>query len=219
MKFCTLVILILGIVSSMAVQAKRAERWDMSIQMLGNFSEKSNGSNGSSVDIDSAVGMAFGGSYHVNEHLQFGADLSFFYPDYKATINVEGGGQQTVDSELDVFNGHLFGAWNFLPGPLTPYVRGGLGWTYIDSNIATSDVPSGVCWWDPWYGYICSQYYDTYDDTFFTYGMGAGLRYDIGEQLFVSGGFDHYELVGDGLGSSPDFDLWRIEFGWRLPSW
>ena len=67
MKFCTLVILVLGVVSSMAVQAKRAERWDMSIQMLGNFSEKSNGSNGSSVDIDSAVGMAFGGSYHVNE--------------------------------------------------------------------------------------------------------------------------------------------------------
>ncbi|WP_111495009.1 MULTISPECIES: outer membrane protein [Marinobacter] len=199
--------------------ADRAGTWDFSVQMVGNLDETSRGDNDSRLDIDSDLGLAFGGAYHATEHLQFGVDLTFLNPDYEARFNIDGGGTRTVKTELDVFNTHIYGAWNFMEGPLTPYVRAGLGWTYIDSNIISSDVPVGVCWWDPWLGYVCSATYNTYDDTQFSYGAGAGVRYEFGEHYFVQAGFDHFELTDDDLGASPDFDVWRIQFGWRVRYW
>lgn len=210
--------LLLILLFPLAAQADRAHSWDFSAQLIGNFHASSNGSRDARLDVDSSVGLGFGGGYNVNEHLKLGAELSFLYPDYTATINVDGGGREQINAELDVFNGHLYGAWNFLPGAFTPYVRAGLGWTYVDSNIVSNEVPGGVCWWDPWWGYICSGFYDTYDDTRFSYGAGFGLRYELDRHYFVQGGIDHYEMSGDALGASPAFDLWRVQFGWRFPN-
>jgi opacity protein-like surface antigen len=64
-----------------------------------------------------------------------------------------------------------------MPKTLSPYFVGGVGWGWFDSNIATGDV-SGVCWWDPWYGYICNAYPETYGSDAFVYRAGAGLRFD-----------------------------------------
>ncbi|WP_168203195.1 outer membrane beta-barrel protein [Marinobacter fonticola] len=200
----------------MAVQAERTAAWDLSVHLLGNFHESSKGSNGSSLNIDSSVGLGLGGGYNFSEHLKLGAELSFLSPDYTANITVDGGAQQKIESEMEVFNGHLYGAWNFLEGPLTPYVRAGLGWTYVNSNIVSNEVPMGVCWWDPWWGYICSGFYDTYDDTRFSYGGGLGMRYELDNQYYIQGGVDRYEMSGEGLGASPNFELWRLEFGWRF---
>lgn len=207
----------IGALFSLSAQAERTDSWELSVQLLGSFHESSDGSNGSRVSIDPSAGIGFSGGYHFTEHFKLGAELSFMAPDYTATINVDGGSRQKIDAEMDVFNGQIYGAWNFMEGPLTPYVRAGLGWTYIDSNIATTEVPVGVCWWDPWWGYICSGFYDTYDDTRFSYGGGLGLRYEVDRQFYVQGGLDHYEMTGDKLGSSPDFGTWRVEFGWLFP--
>lgn len=214
-KFASVCILA-GLLFPLSVQAERTHSWDMSVHLLGNFHESSEGDNGSELNIDPSIGLGFDGGYNVNEHLKLGAELSFLSPDYTATIGVDGGMRQRIDAEMDVFNGQLYGAWNFLQGPLTPYVRAGLGWTYIDSNIVTSDVPAGVCWWDPWWGYVCSEFYNTYDDTRFSYGGGLGVRYDLDRQYYIQGGVDHYEMTGSGLGSDPDFGIWRVEFGWRF---
>lgn len=196
--------------------AERAEHWEVSLQMIGNVDESSSGSNGSRLDIDSDIGIALGGAYHVTEQLELGVTMSFLSPEYKATINVEGDGPQVIKADMDVFNGNFYAAWNFMKGPFTPYVRAGLGWTYLDSNIVSSDVPITACWWDPWWGYICSNFYDTYDDTRFTYGAGLGLRYQFEEGVVLKAGYDHFRMEGDGLAADPDFDLWRLEVGWMF---
>jgi len=221
MKLYTiLLVCLVTTLSSMAATAgSRTGSWDMTVQLLGNFHDTSRGDNGSKLTIDPTVGLGFGAAFNFSEHLQLGGELSFISPDYTATLNADSGGVQAIDAEMEVINGHIYGTWNFMEGPLTPYVRAGLGWTYVDSNIVSSDIPIGVCWWDPWWGYICSDFYDTYDDTRFSYGGGVGVRYEISREYFVQGGVDHYELSGGGLGASPEFDLWRIEFGWRFPTW
>lgn len=198
--------------------ADRAGRWEASAQIIGSSSESSGGEMGSGLDVDSDIGFAFGFAYNFNEHFAMGMDFSFLNPDYEATIETEDGDTITIDHEMDVFNGNLYGTWNFMEGPFTPYVQAGMGWTYIDSNVADG-LPSTGCWWDPWWGYVCANFYDTYDDTSFSYGAGAGLRYEFGNGMFVKGSYNVMELDGGGDGADPSFDLWRLELGWQLGGW
>jgi opacity protein-like surface antigen len=97
-------------------------------------------------------------------------------------------------------------------------VQAGLGWTYIDSNVSDGRPTTG-CWWDPWWGYVCADFYDTYDDNRFSYGAGAGLRYEFRNGMFVKGSYNLLELDGEGNGADPSFDLWRLELGWKLGGW
>jgi hypothetical protein len=195
-----------------ATAADRAGRWEGTIQIIGNLSEDSNGDNGSGVDIDSDVGFGAGVAYNFNDHFAAGFDLNYLSPDYDATLILDGGGSVSVSQELDVFSGMFSGTWNILPGQFTPFVELAAGWTYVDSNIADGRPTTG-CWWDPWWGYICAEFYDTYDDTTFTWGAGAGLRLEF-DQMFVKGGYSRVELDTDG--ADPSFDLWKIELGWLL---
>ena len=39
----------------------------------------------------------------------------------------------------------------------TPYVTGGIGYAFIDTNIPDSP-PQTACWWDPWWGYVCDTF-------------------------------------------------------------
>ena len=52
------------------------------------------------------------------------------------------------------------GSYNFSEKEFTPFVTGGLGWTYIDTNIPTG-LPENICWAYPWYGYYCTTYVPT----------------------------------------------------------
>ncbi len=208
----------LGVVLAATAHADRTGRWEATAQIIGSSSESSGGEMGSGLDVDSDVGFAFGFAYNFNEHLAMGMDFSFLNPDYEATIETDDGDIVTIDHEMDVFNGNLNATWNFMEGPFTPYVQAGLGWTYIDSNVADG-LPSTGCWWDPWWGYVCANFYDTYDDTSFSYGAGAGLRYEFGNGMFVKGSYNVMELDGSGDGADPSFDLWRLELGWQLGGW
>ena len=87
-------------------------------------------------------------------------------------------------------------------------------WTYIDSNVSDRPPITG-CWWDPWWGYICSNFYSTYSDTNFSYGGGIGVRWEFGYNTYMRAS---YSLMRMDLGSAagnPEFNLGRLEFGWR----
>lgn len=191
--------------------ADRGQNWEASVQLLGNSSETADGGSGESLDVDSAIGFAFGGAYNFNPYFAIGFDLSLLNPDYSAQLVRENGDIVSISHELDVINGQFNAIWNIIDGPFTPFVQAGLGWTYVDSNIASSPPVTG-CWWDPWWGYICSDYYNTYDDTSFSYGGGAGLRFEFGDNLFLKGSYNL--LYVDSGSTDLDFDVWRIELGW-----
>jgi len=210
-------LLALGGVSAPAI-ADRSNSWEFSIGALGNSSESSSGKNGSSIDVDSQLGFAFGGGYNLNPNLLLSFSGSFVEPRYKATYNTDQEGLVTLKQKASIFTGHLNGTWHFMDGPFTPFASAGFGWTHADSNVSKGPPVTG-CWWDPWWGYICRNFYSTYKDTLFSYGLGAGLRYDFPTDWFVRGSINRTWFKSNSDGVEPKFDAMRLEVGWMFGSY
>src|SRR5262249_37329624 len=114
---------------------------------------------------------------------------------------------------LDTWTVRFLGTYNFMEGAFTPFVTGGLGWTYVDTNIPTG-LPQNVCWNYPWYGY-CTSYVPTATTTKFSYNAGAGVRYDFGKS-FVRGMVNNQWMdIGGSYGSS-DVIQYRVDFGFKF---
>ena len=192
--------------------AQRTGKMETTIGVYSTFSESSSGLNESSLDIDSGFGLGFSIGYNFSEHLALRFDGSWARADYDAILDTEDEGLVAINHTLDLFNGQINGVYNFFEGNFTPYVQAGIGWTYVDSNVADGPPATG-CWWDPWWGYICSNFYSTYSDTSFSWNLGAGLRYEMGRGMFVRGGWEQTHIDG-GSGADPTFDAVRVELGW-----
>jgi Outer membrane protein beta-barrel domain len=88
----------------------------------------------------------------------------------------------------DVFlNQGLFALdFNLLDKRFTPYLSGGIGWQYLEAALTNVPPVPGYCWWDPWWGYICSgPSYPVYTDTQFVYDFGVGFRWDAPANCFL----------------------------------
>ena len=86
LAFALLAAVLLFANSVQAASSDRGRNWEATIQLIGTGSDSSNGENGSSVDLNSATGWAFGITYNFNEHLALGFDGSFVKPKYSAVI-------------------------------------------------------------------------------------------------------------------------------------
>ncbi|EAQ98884.1 porin family protein [Congregibacter litoralis] len=193
---------------------QRSGKWETTIGLYLTGSESSDGLNESSVDIDSGYGIGFSAGYNFTQNLALRFDGSWSRADYDAVLDTEDEGLVFINHRLTTFTGQFNGVWNLLDGPFTPYVQAGIGWTYLDSNVADGP-PSTGCWWDPWWGYICSNFYSTYAETNFSWNIGAGLRYEFGRGMFVRGGWEQTTIDG-GQGADPTFDAFRAELGWQF---
>jgi len=168
---------------------------------------------GSNVDIDSAVGLGFSFAYLFNDRFSVGADFDWLSPDYVATLVDDQNNTSIIDHELTQFNFRFKGTYNLMDGPLTPYLEAGLGWTYVDSNVADGPPLVG-CWWHPWWGYICDGYYNTFDETSFSYGGAAGLRYRLRGGTILKLGYNMWEVDGSGDAPDPTLSAFRFEVAW-----
>ncbi|MFV8820068.1 outer membrane beta-barrel protein [Haliea sp. E17] len=204
----------LPLYSAHAADSRRAERWETTFALIASDSEDISGNRQSEVAIDNSVGFGFGAAYNLDAHVALGFEFSYLNPDYQAVYNTEQKGLVSVEHEMDIFNGNLNATWNVLEGPFTPYLRANLGWTYIDSNIANGPPVTG-CWWDPWWGYICSNVYDSYDDNSFSWGFGAGLRYEFNNDWFIRASVNR-SVIDASHGFDPVLDSFNLELGWML---
>jgi len=198
-----------------AATAQRAGTWEVSADLLFQDGKRANGENRSSADLDSDVGIAFGFAYHFTDHWQLGGDFQFTSPDYQATFIDENDQPETVRATADFFTGQVRATWNVLARALTPYAEIGLGWTYVDSNVADQPPITG-CWWDPWWGYICDTFWSTYDETNFSWTFGAGLRWDVNDQFVLRGGYTRLQIDVGGSNSDPGLDIFRLGGAWRF---
>ena len=167
----------------------RAGQVEYSAAAVHSFSDSFQGLSGSSLDLASRTGLQFGIDYFVSSKLSVGFDVTWVRPRFDATL-VPDDGSPSVDisHRSTMFTGQFNGTYNFLESFITPYVEGGLGWTYFDSNISDS-APITGCWWDPWWGYICVADWKTYEISQFTYNLGAGVRWDINNMLFTKASY------------------------------
>jgi opacity protein-like surface antigen len=205
---------------------QRAGSWELSVGAIYQFGQTVGGEatdSGASVPNSSALqvkdrwGYTFNGTYNLSSHFGIGVDLDFLRPDYNLTLVPDNPALSPVqvNHRASQFNGRIKGTWTFSEKAFSPFVDAGIGWTNVDSNIADGPPVTG-CWWHPWWGYICSNFYNTFSSTEFTYGLGVGLRYDIDGGGFIKASYNYWELDSGGLSEDFAFESARIEYGWRF---
>jgi opacity protein-like surface antigen len=197
--------LLINISEVEAKQTKRNDKWEASFQLINSQSDFLEGVNGSSLNIDSDIGWGFTLGYNLNEHFLINFDWVATTPNYQAIIVEENATNSTkeVNHSMNLYNTNINAIYHFSTEQFTPFIQAGVGWSFIDSNIADGP-PSGVCWWDPFWGYICDSYQDTYNDTRFSYSIGAGIRYELDNSVFFRAS---YQMAWIDFGNTEDANL------------
>ena len=214
MRKLTLAVLLIALPYISNAQTNRAGSWETSFSVIYQESISADGEQGSEFDMDSEVGFGINFALNINPKLSVGADLEFLKPRYSLLLVDDTGVNDdlVINHKLSQFNGRFKGTFNLIDGPFTPYIEAGLGWSYFDSNVADGPPQTG-CYWHPWWGYICSNYYSTFDDTIFTYGAGIGLRYEFRGGAFLKASYNYWELDGVGNSDASGLTSGKVELG------
>jgi opacity protein-like surface antigen len=204
-----------------AQSADRAQTWETRLGIVFQNSADWDFEGGTTADIDSDTSFLIGAAYHLNDNLELGGNFVFGQTDYDADIATDIDGDEIADGALSVSGEYesttlMFDAtWNFMPGQFTPFVTASLGWAWIDTNIATEPPQTG-CWWDPWWGYICTTFQDTKSLDGFAYGVGVGARYDFSDSLALSASYRYGWVDLDKADGTPDMDSFLLNLGWKF---
>ncbi len=217
MRNLAIAMLIIALPCVANAQGDRAYTWEASISGIFQESKSISGNSGSSLAVDSDTGFGINVAYNWSNKLSLGMDFEYLQPNYVATLVDDMGmnNDLIINHEMTQFNARFKGTFNLLEGPFTPFIEGGLGWSNFDSNVIDGPPQTG-CWWHPWYGYICENFYTTYDDTLFTYGLGAGLRYEFTGGSFIKASYNYWEMDGMGQAEDSALEAGRLEFGWSF---
>lgn len=197
----------------------RKGTYEITLQPRYVASKDIDGSGGSKLALDPGWGLGLGFGYNFTDKLALHLDGSWSSANYQATIpttDTSGNptGTATASGTLDTFSAALNLSYYILKGPLTPFLLGGIGWTFVDSNIP-SGPPQGVCWYDPWYGYVCTSYQNTYTNNYFSYNVGAGARWDVTQSFFLRGSVV-WQWVDLGQPGTTDFLGGRLDLGYMF---
>jgi hypothetical protein len=201
---------------ALAQSADRTGTWEAGVKLLDTSHEFLTGQGGSSLDVEGELAYGAFGTYHINEHFAVSGEFSWSDPDYFATFPLDrpGGGTVTIDTEFDVLSMGLSAIWNFLDRTVTPYVELGYGWTVIDSNVQDGPADTG-CWWDPWWGYMCASFYDTYENTVNSMLGAVGVRWDISDSSVLKLSYGIRELDLD-RAEDLQQDVYGVDFAWKF---
>ncbi|MCW8873095.1 outer membrane protein [Pseudomonadota bacterium] len=221
-KKLTLLFLILFAPAVLAQGVKapqRAGTWEATVAAQYQGSEGIGDAQGPGIDFRSSTGLGLGLSWNYTNHFAISADLLFNKPGYEARylVDPQPAGDENIESishKANFFTPQLRATWYFLEGPITPFVEGAVGYTYIDSNVADGP-PVTSCWWDPWlWRYVCSSFYNTYSDWNLSYAAGAGLRWDVSDVIALRAAYTMRAV--DLKGPDPSFDVYQFELLWRF---
>jgi opacity protein-like surface antigen len=212
---CGLGLALLG--TSIGTNAQSGREGDMEfVLQMPYFEGKELGFDGGArADIDDDAGFGMGLAYNYTDRLALNGFINWNSPDYLIERVLEDGRSEFLSSEMDTFNVGLGGDFYFSTGRLSPFISGVVGANYIDTNIP-SGLPDTVCWWDPWYGYVCISDTPTHDEWSFYYGVGAGLRLDFGQSAFIKAGYYQNYMDFDNASGSTEVESYRLELGFKF---
>ena len=205
---------LLSVTASAQALYERAKTWEFAINLveLGDFT--ATGERDSSIKVHDELGWGLGGAYNFTNHFAVDFGWSHASPSYDATFRLENTNQlTTISYTMDIDNFLVKGTYYVLGGDLTPYISVGGGWSQVDSNVADGPPTTG-CWWDPWWGYICSNFYSTYETTKTSYIGSVGIRWDLSPSYSLRADWGMLRInAGD---AEPEPDVLRVGFSWRF---
>ena len=203
-------------VAGAAEAQDREGRWELYLGPFYQLGTSIDGREGTGLDTNDEFGFALGGGYNFTDQLATTFGLQWAGVDYDATALDEDGAPVDIRGSYDSFtlSGNL--VYYFTDGKLAPYVGAGIGWTWIDTNVP-SGPPITWCWWDPWWGYVCSTSYPTEVRDAFSYQATLGLRYEFdNDRTFLRLGYVSQWMGFDSAGDTPRFDVIVLDFGWMF---
>jgi len=215
--------LALGLAAPAFAQKRSADRagtGEFGLQLMDFPGVSVTGTHGVKLDVDGDLAWGMSGAYNFTDKFSLGGEMTWANPDYRATFVPDIGGgvpglPRTVSANLDISTLMLKGTFNFFDGPITPYAEIGGGWVYIDSNIING-APSTGCWWDPWWGYICTTFYDTYSDTRTAWTYSLGVRWDVSDSIALRLSYGELDLDSSHATKDTKLDAWRGEVLWKF---
>ena len=214
-------VLLLSLPAVAAAQsADREGTWEAGIKWMDMSHEMIQGDRGASLDVEGQYAWGFFGGYNFNEHFALYGEFAWSTPDYLAKFPLDlfpgtpPSTVVTVDSELDIWFTNFKAVYNFMDRELTPYIELGYGWTSVDSNIQDGPADTG-CWWDPWWGYMCASFYDTYSNTITSTLYGLGIRWDMSDSSVLKLFYGERE---SNLERSQNLkqEVYGVEFAWKF---
>ena len=201
----------LSLVSAVAGAQSRGAGWEFGADLIYVNSSDVDFDGGTTAEFDSDIGLSLLAGYRFSDHLevQFGVDWSSQDYDVSFQSATVPGLTFEARGEIEQFTPFARGIINFVDGPLTPYAIGGIGYSFIDTNIPDGPPQVG-CWWDPWYGEICTTYQSTATTESFTYNLGLGVRWDLSTGYSLRLGYEkHWYDLDNGYA---DFDQFKFGF-------
>lgn len=175
------------------------------------------GKKGSNLETDDDIGFGIGFMYNLDRHWAFGGSFDWFDTDYEATVvpeNVNIDPSFTYRNTLESLSFNFDANYYFLDSNITPYVTASLGWTNLDSNVA-SGPGYQYCWWSYW-GYYCTVSVPTVNESGFNYKLGGGVMWEVSRYFVVRGSVSYSEVDIDIGGETPYSTIWRLELASRL---
>jgi opacity protein-like surface antigen len=194
----------------------REDRWEFSLGTFYQLGTSIEGQEGAGLDTDNEFGFSLGGGYNFTDRLATTFGLQWAGVGYDATAMDEDGLPVDISGKYDSFtlSGNL--VYYLSDGPLSPYVGAGIGWTWIDTRIPNGP-PYTWCWWDPWWGYVCSTSYPTETLDAFSYQATLGLRYEFdNDRTFLRLGYTSQWMDFDASSGTPRFDVIVLDIGWMF---
>jgi opacity protein-like surface antigen len=206
--------------AAMAQSADRAGRGEFSISPIWTEGRTYNFDNGANAKSDTGWGLGLNWAYNFDNRMSAGVEMAWGSANYSGTVAPGNGNTNSAykyNGTIDTGTLRFVGTYYFTPNQLAPFVTAGIGATYVDTNIPTGPtVP--VCWWYPYYGYVCDGATPTKATTAFSYNAGLGVRYDAGRgNAFFMRGFINREWVDfGGMAGTLYWDQLRLDFGWKF---
>jgi len=190
----------------------RKDRWEVFFQTRYLDSIDVDFIGGAEASLNDDMAWAFGLGYNYTEHWAFNFEIGWSDAGYSGTRIDDDGTPQAVSGNLYTSSTNFSGIYNFSAQRFTPFIGASIGWTFVDSNIPNG-LPETICWYDPWWGYICDSYVPTKTTTEFSYGAVLGLRFDVNDKLFLRGSAGKQWIDFSHTSSTPDLTAFRFDIG------
>lgn len=207
--------------SGLAQAQSRGPGWEFGADILYQLGQDIEFNGGSTAELEDDWGLTFNFGYRFDSRLEVQFALDWSDVDYDATL------QRTtnttpplplapvgVSGSYEAFTPRVSVHYNFSDGPIAPYVKGGIGYSFIDTNIPDGR-PSNVCWWDPWWGYVCGTVQDTRSVDGFTYDIGLGVRWDFSPGYSLRAAYEKHWIDLSEANGTPDLDQIKLGIVYR----
>jgi len=194
----------------------RYEEWEFYFKNQYTNSESIDFDGGAQASLNSSWNWGFGFGYNLDAHWALNFDFAWKDSGYAGTRIDDTGSPEKVSGRLYSNSFIMSGIYHFSEKRFTPFVGASFGWTYIDSNIPTGEPPKTVCWWDPWWGYVCDSYLPTRTSTEVNYGLTAGLRLEVKSNIYFKLSAARQWIDITSASSTPDFVIYRFDVGFMF---